>query len=377
MFAHNPPLLEDLKGQERAVRYLRRLADRVRDDENPSPGPTRMDGRVFMFTGPPGVGKRTAALALAWARLCPGPDAENSDFGLQFGAESQTPDDETLTGACGTCPACRKLAAGSHQDLIVLEPLEDKRTISTDQARELIKALRFAPQESEQRLVVIPDADRLTLEAANALLKTLEEPPGHTSLILTTAQPEALPGTVLSRCQRIAFRPLSRRIVSRLVAERSGLEEDLAQRAADLADGSLGRALALDPEAATARRDGLLERMAQLSRRRVAGLIDLAAEMAVDGQAAREHLADLAAWYRDAMVLAVGGGTGIGTQTLINRDKADLLTQRAGRVDAGVWMDRLATVIETEAALEANANLKLNMEALLIRLTPGLATEIK
>lgn len=326
----------------------------------------RLFGRVYLFVGPAGVGKQTAAQALAAAALC---RPETGDDQLGFGFEPQA--EPVGNAPCGRCPACLKLAAGNHQDLIVLRPEDNKKEISVDQARRVIKTLQFAPQEADNRLVIIPRADELSLSAANALLKTLEEPPEHTTFILTVADAGTLPQTVVSRSQTIAFKPLGREVVAQMMIDRRGLDPERARLAADLARGSLGSALELDLDRALERRDRSLGRLAKIKRRRLDDIFSLAQEMAANPDEAAGFLDNLAAWYRDLMTLAAGRPQG----EAVNSDRSADLAGRAAARPAAAWARCLEAVLEARTALKSFANPRLTLEAMLIRLTPGLAAE--
>jgi len=334
------PVFDDLIGQETARDQLRRLAA----------GP--LGGRVYLFVGPRGAGKLKAALALAATQLCQG-------GGALLSVEDRRP--------CLTCPGCLKLAAGSHPDLRLVEPEPGKETISIDQARDLRRSLHFAPLEAGLRAVIIPGAERLGLEAVNALLKTLEEPPEHALIILTAAEAEALPPTVLSRCQKVRFRPIPEELIQAEVARVKGLDPEPARLAASLSGGSLEAALELDPAEMVAARDGYLARLKGLRAGQAEPLLELAREAAEPGEAAR-FLEVLAAWYRDLAVLAAGGRA----RLAVNQDRHEELNQRARRSGLEVWLGRLEAVLETQRALAARANARLALEALLLRLTPGL-----
>jgi len=164
--------LADILGQERVVDALRRsiAANRV--------------AHAYLFEGPNGCGRRTTALALVQTLFCAVPVAGD---------------------ACGACPSCRKLAAGHHPDLHLLKPLPDKRDIVIDQVRELQQLLSLRPYEASRKACLIHPAERMTVGAANSLLKTLEEPPAHAVFILATTEPHRIPATILSRCQRYDF----------------------------------------------------------------------------------------------------------------------------------------------------------------------------
>ncbi|MBW1713374.1 MAG: AAA family ATPase [Deltaproteobacteria bacterium] len=326
----------ELKGQEAAGGWLAQIAA------------ARPPGRVFLFWGPAGAGKGQAALALAAAWLCQnGPGRE----------------------PCQSCPACRKFRAGSHPDLIWLRLEEDKKKISIGQARELKRWLNFPPAEGPTRVVLIPEAETLSLEAANSLLKTLEEPPADTLTVLTAVDPEALPATILSRCQKIFFKPLAQDIVAAELGQRLSSEPAQARLGAALAGDSLEAALELDLKTALDWRGQILEQLAGLGPAQAERLLDMAEQVAAKPEQAPLFLNLAAAWYRDLLFLASGGSAA----GLANSDLAQKLTSLAGQAPAQSWAQRLEAVFEAQAGLAAWANLRLTVEALLLRLAPDRA----
>ena len=148
--------------------------------------PARL-AHALLLHGPEGLGKRAFAWRLARALLClaPGADAD----------------------ACGQCRACVHFAAGTHPDLRHVAPLEDSRTIAIDQIRALREFAALTPHTSQRKLALIEPAEAMTLSAANALLKILEEPPAGSVLVLVAARPARLPATIRSRCAAVPFRP--------------------------------------------------------------------------------------------------------------------------------------------------------------------------
>lgn len=190
----------------------------------------------LLFDGPDGVGKRTCALDLAAALNCL----------------------TRIDGwACGACSACTRIARGSHPDVLVLAP-NDKGAITVDMAREVIASASYRPFEARRRVVIVDDADRMLPGAQNALLKTLEEPPPSSMLVLVTARPDALLVTVRSRCPRFRFGPLSTPDVATVLRQVRGLDDETATTIAATAAGSVSRALATEQgDAGEARRVAL------------------------------------------------------------------------------------------------------------------------
>jgi len=179
-------------------------------------------GGSYLFSGPQGVGKKTTAQFLAMAVNC-----KTSPF-----------------PPCGACPACEKILTRNHPDFMTLTPLPGKQAIAIEQVRELQKTLSFGPYEGKRRVVMIDPAERLGLEAANALLITLESPPEHTLLILISSSPYALLETIRSRCQVIRFTPLPRGALVD-IANRAGVPVSPDDPALELCQGSATRLLAL------------------------------------------------------------------------------------------------------------------------------------
>jgi len=203
---------EGIRGQEAAVRLLRAALwhERV--------------GSGYLFFGPEGVGKAETASAFARAILCP--------------------ERERSADACGTCAACVRSGAGSHPGLLTVEIQPGRTRIRISQIQDLGRRLSLRPIEGERTVAVVPGVEKTNIEGLNALLKTLEEPPPGTTIVLLTANPEFLPDTIRSRCQGVRFRPLSRAlVVERLVA--SGIGDEPAERLATLSAGSVPRALRL------------------------------------------------------------------------------------------------------------------------------------
>ena len=168
----------------------------------------RRDGRLphaTLLAGAAGLGKSHFARRLAGALVCPCPDQAGD--------------------ACGSCDACRQATAGSHPDLLWVSPEEQGKAIKIDAVRELTAKSVLAAQQQGHRVIVIDPADAMNRAAANALLKTLEEPSSQTVLLLVSSQPDRLPATIRSRCQVVAFPAPSRAEAHAWLAARGGGED--------------------------------------------------------------------------------------------------------------------------------------------------------
>ncbi len=194
--------LHHILGQEHALRLLRNAVEHSRL------------AHAYLFAGPPGVGKHLTARQLAKAVYC---EVEPTD-------------------ACDTCTACRKVDADNHPDLVDIKP--DGMSIRIEQVRALQQRLSFKPYEQDRIVVILDGCEFLTPPATNALLKTLEEPPGHALLLLLTGNKTALPLTIKSRCQLVPFRALTPAHL-RMILEREDLEREDATISVMMARGGL------------------------------------------------------------------------------------------------------------------------------------------
>lgn len=213
--------LENFVGNEPLVETLRRAGARL---------PPAM-----LFAGPEGVGKKTLALSLAALANC----------------ESPAPND-----LCGRCASCIKAAAGYHPDILLFQP--EKNLIRIKTMREMTRETHFRPFEGRIRFFIIDQAERMNESAANSILKTLEEPPESSRIVLISAFPRRLIPTVRSRCQTFLFQALGHLQIEAYLREQAvDAAEDAALRAT-FADGSIGKALVLDLEETIQKRDRVL-----------------------------------------------------------------------------------------------------------------------
>jgi DNA polymerase-3 subunit delta' len=310
-------------GQERAIAVLRRIA---------------ASGKVaqaYLFTGVEGCGRRKTALAFVEALYC----------GREEG--------------CGVCASCRKLAAGNHPDLHLVQP--DGPFIKIDQIRELQRELAYRPFEATRKTCIIDGADRLNQAAGNALLKTLEEPPGEAVLVLLATSVDLVLPTIRSRCQELVFRGVGEEAIAHHLIG-TGIDADTAQVAAALADGSIGRALAVSSSNVLAARRDFLGRLATLTTREIGPLFALAEEASSDRETAIQHLELLLSLLHDQFQLATGG------TAVANRDLLPQLASAASRRSPERQMALIGQVMTAREAVQRNANPRLTLDALFINL---------
>jgi len=336
--------LSDVQGQPRAVHALQAAL---------SHGTVP---HAWLLAGPSGVGKELAALGMAQALVCPV---------------------EPLVG-CGRCPACTRVARFHHPDVLWLMPEEDavrrklaarsdvdhvpSRDIRVDQVRHLQERLALRPLEAPRKVVLLLPAEAMNPQAQNAFLKTLEEPPPETVLLLVTATPDRLLPTLRSRCIRVAFGPLPHAFVRAEVQRRLEVTPDVAEAVASLADGSLERALDLDAERLADRR-GRIERFEAVTGSDLRTVLRFAEEAGSSREEAEATLALLTVWVRDVAVARAGG------ESLFHPELRPLAEQVASRLDDDALHRRFRLLDDAMVAIrQRNASPRLQLERMLLEM---------
>lgn len=215
---------EEFRGNERIVQTLRQALESQRLPH------------ALLFAGGEGVGKRTLALMLAKALNCR--QKENA--------------------FCTDCLSCRKIDAGTHPDVLFVGVLEDKQFLHIDQIRQARGEVFYQPFEGRCRVIIIDEADRMKEDAANSILKMLEEPPPSTKIILLTSKFHALLPTIRSRCQIFYFSPVPLETVREFLETQATIQPQDRELCARLAQGSFGRALSFDLDQYRLRREAIM-----------------------------------------------------------------------------------------------------------------------
>ncbi len=294
----------------------------------------------LLFAGPDGVGKRTTAVALAQAVNCP--NRADGD-------------------ACGQCATCERIAAGRHSDVTLLDT-GGEASIKIRTLRErVLEVIGYRPFEAERRVYIIDEADALTGEAQDALLKTLEEPPASALIVLVTAYPDTLRATIQSRCRRLRFGPLAEAEVARVLVERCGVDRAAARGFAAASGGSVAQALAekvgdlaedrqaaLDLLAAASRDTGVMARL-----KAATGLVQHGSDRR-DREALGMRFGVLESLLRDLGALASG------TQApLANTDLESELKSLRSSYDLRRVAAAFDAVAHAQRALDRNASPKI------------------
>lgn len=297
---------------------------------------------AYLFTGPQGVGKATVAELVLRAMLCL--------------------EDDVAKKPCGECIACKKVLNSNHPDFHVVKLDKDKRQIRIDQIRQIQAELALKPYEAQWKTVLIDDADFLNESAQNALLKTLEEPPGDTLIILVCASQGNLLPTIISRCRIERFGPLPTEKLKTLLIDKVGLSERDAILAGGMANGSVGKALSIDIKSLLKTREEIkriIENLTIPDHSRAEKVIN-SAEFFV--KAGEEGLVILQTLLRDIAVLKVNGGQ------MINRDIEDELKAKASKWSIEETVQKFEAVVEALDKLNRNVNKSLVYESLALAL---------
>jgi DNA polymerase III subunit delta' len=310
---------------------------------------------AYLFAGPEGVGKERAAVGLAQALTCP----EQPGVG------------------CGTCPSCTRITKGLHPDVTWVMPDEERvarglagrsdftgtpsREIRVEQIRGLQERLALRGLESRRKVALIVSAQTMNVQAQNAFLKTLEEPPSDTTLILVASAVDRLLPTIRSRCGKVHFGPLPVDLVAQRVQQERKLDPPTAALAAVMAGGSLGRALSLDLEVLTQRKD-ILTRFEALRPDNALPLMRFAEEYGASREEAEQTLTLLSLWTRDVARVKAGAGG------LANMDLGELASEVAARTHETELHRRHALVERAQAAIHRNGAPRLQLERMLLEM---------
>lgn len=298
---------------------------------------------AHLFSGPEGLGKKLFAFGLAKAVNCL---KGNDDF-------------------CGCCDSCLRMDKGNHPDIFFLEP--DGQSIKIDQMRSFQSSIRYRPFMAKRRVCIIDQAEVMTVSAANALLKTLEEPPGEMMLILITSNLDVILPTIRSRCQVHSFRPLSQDEMTRLLMERLAVPADKVRLLSAFAQGSLKKVQGLELADLLTKRERMMALMELLKTQSIDRFFQEAKQLteAENPEDLQKFLHLWLYWYYDIWRYQVTASEHL----LMNLDCQDQIRRQASLWPRLKIEENIRLVFEACQALQRNANRQLTIEVMFMQLS--------
>lgn len=309
--------IKDVIGQEKVANFL------VSSIAN------KKQGHAYLFSGPEATGKRAMAGNFAKAVNCEGKGGDS----------------------CDSCISCAKIDKGNHPDIIRISP--QGKSIKIEQIRNLIGRINLRPYEGRSKVFIIESADRMTEEASNALLKTLEEPPGSSVIILISSNSSKLLSTIQSRCQIVKFARPHRKFTEGFMIKEHGLDKDAARYLSYMEGGADKKEALLSQGNVMGFKNKVIDGF--LSGERDLGLAEETKEK-------REAvLFVLASFYRDMMALKANTGR----KHIMNNDRIDELSRAAGAQSLDALRGTLQDIERTRILIKENINPKLAIANLL------------
>jgi DNA polymerase-3 subunit delta' len=318
---------------------------------------------VYLLTGIHGIGKTTLARAFAQTLQCTGPKPP-----------------------CGECNACQKILRDRHPDVRVIEGVppgfkfdeksaqpipprandRERRTLRIDQIRALQRDLSLSPFEGRYKIAIVRRFEEANEEAANAFLKTLEEPPAYAFIVLTARDASLLLPTIVSRCQILAMRPLSAETIKAALVQRWGAEAESARLLSRVSAGQLGWAVRASADASLlAERNAHLDELVAVLREGRAERLSRAEKLANDDEELPALLELWLGWWRDVLLVHAVRGDGM---RITNVDRVELVREHAEKFSLEEIHRALKSVRATAQYLAQNVNAKLAMGNLMLEL---------
>jgi DNA polymerase III subunit delta' len=299
-------------------------------------------GHAYLFSGIQAVGKKKLAGEFVKAINCEKEDA--------------------LHDSCGECSSCRKIRKGSHPDVFFVEA--DGQFIRIAAVREIQEQMKCKPLEARRRVFIINDADKLNDEAANALLKMLEEPSPSNVLILITARPYSMLSTIISRCQHMRFNPLRPDTVAKFLVDQKGMDNQRALLLAGLSGGSIGRAMELNEDDIIVYRAELLKLLSMTYKDEPFGIIKFVSFLGQEKKEIKQGLNILSSVYRDALIFKET----MKNEMLINQDNYSFISIQAARLSGVQILQNIALVERAGETIDQNVNKSLTLETMAFKL---------
>lgn len=300
-------------------------------------------GHAYIISGDAGSGKKALAKAFADTLACEAGGTES----------------------CGSCQSCLQVATGNYPDIITVTH-EKPNLISVDEIRDqLVNTIDIKPYKGKYKIYLIPDAELLNVQAQNAMLKTIEEPPAYAVIILLTTNLDKLLETVQSRCLKLQTKPIRERDVLSYLTNVMGLTKEKAYFCLDFAQGNLGKAIKLagnDEYASIV--DSVVNVLAHIDEMDAETLGKAVKDIEQFKLSMNDYMDLMMMWYRDAMMLKVTGNI----DKILFKNEFSTLKKQAGKLTFKSIEDKIGAIANAEQRLLANANFEVTMELLLLNL---------
>ena len=325
----NMPGFKDIIGHKREIEHLEKAIS------------TGKVSHAYIFSGEKGTGKLTLANAFAMALQCTG--------------EGEKP--------CGTCHSCHQAASGNHPDIIHITH-EKPNSIGVDDVRDqLVGDVQIRPYNGKYKIYIMPDAEKMTVQAQNAILKTIEEPPAYVVILLLTTNQELFLPTILSRCVQMNLKPLRDGDIKTYLVQKEKISEDKAEVYAAFARGNLGKAVHLaESEEFQAVYQTMLALLKHLRSMDIAELMETIRKLKDDNLNLDECLDFMQLWYRDVLMFKVTKDMNL----LIFKEEYSAINDMSKNSSYQGLEAVLESIEKARARLRANVNMELVMELMLL-----------
>lgn len=296
---------------------------------------------AYIFHGEVGCGKETMAKTFA--------------AGLQCQSEINN-------RPCGDCPSCKQMESGNQPDVIWVN--RELSSIGVDDIREKINSsIAIKPFSSPYKIFIVPEADRMTEAAQNALLKTIEEPPEYGVILLLTSNMDAILPTIQSRCLKLEFRPLSTAAIEKYLIEKYDVVDYRARTSAIFAQGNLGKAIRyIESEDFEEKRDKVLRILKNVHTMDVSEMLEIIKEVGEDKADAKDYIDLMVLWYRDVLLFKATKNM----NHLIFQGEYRAISSEANQRDYEKIEEILSAFDKAKLRLKANVNFEVAMELMLL-----------
>lgn len=297
---------------------------------------------AYIINGEYGSGRQTIASALAKTIQC----------------QSKTDD----TDACGVCTSCKQAESHNHPDIKYIT--HDKTSISVNDIREqLNNDISIKPYSSEYKIYIIPDANKMTEQAQNALLKTIEEPPVYAIIILLTENCDSLLPTIRSRCVTLTMNPVEKDKICTYLENKFQLEPEQAQIAANYCQGNIGKAIRFASSSDFIEmKNQVLKLLKNLDSMDIASIIDTIKEFSTHKNDINDYLDLMLLWYRDVLMFKVTKDANL----LLYSDEYSAISEQATKRDYENIENIIAAIDKAKVRLKANVNFDVTIELMIL-----------